>query len=95
MPEVLEPKVLNVRDVGKKLKGAIYVGRPSQWGNPYEIGKDGTREAVVEAYRDYLEMMLAEDPSFLAPLRGKDLICWCTPEPCHADILLEYANGEI
>lgn len=27
-------------------------------------------------------------------LAGKDLVCWCpTFEPCHADLLLEIANG--
>jgi hypothetical protein len=26
-------------------------------------------------------------------LRGKDLVCWCPPGPCHADVLLEIANG--
>ncbi|MFC6489691.1 DUF4326 domain-containing protein [Nitratireductor sp. GCM10026969] len=27
-------------------------------------------------------------------LRGKNLACWCKPgEPCHADVLLELANG--
>lgn len=30
----------------------------------------------------------------LAALRGKDLVCWCRPnQPCHADVLLELANG--
>lgn len=28
-------------------------------------------------------------------LRGKDLACWCPlDQPCHADVLLELANGE-
>ncbi|ULB10701.1 DUF4326 domain-containing protein [Cereibacter azotoformans] len=27
-------------------------------------------------------------------LRGRDLACWCPPgSPCHADVLLEIANG--
>lgn len=27
-------------------------------------------------------------------LRGKDLACWCRlDQPCHADVLLEMANG--
>lgn len=27
-------------------------------------------------------------------LRGKNLACWCAPgSPCHADVLLEIANG--
>jgi hypothetical protein len=36
------------------------------------------------------EAMLAALPS----LRGKNLACWCRlDQPCHADILLEMANG--
>lgn len=32
--------------------------------------------------------------SRLPELRGKNLACWCKPgSPCHADILLEIANG--
>ena len=28
-------------------------------------------------------------------LRGRDLACWCPlDQPCHADVLLELANGE-
>jgi hypothetical protein len=27
-------------------------------------------------------------------LRGKDLVCWCAPQRCHADVLLKYANEE-
>lgn len=30
----------------------------------------------------------------LHQLRGKNLACWCKPgDPCHADVLLELANG--
>ena len=32
----------------------IYIGRPSRWGNPFVIGKDGTREEVVEKYRNWI-----------------------------------------
>lgn len=32
----------------------------------------------------------------LAPLRGKNLACWCPPgAPCHADVLLELANPPV
>jgi hypothetical protein len=31
-----------------------------------------------------------------AELAGKTLVCWCKPEhPCHADVLLAIANGEV
>lgn len=71
----------------------VYIGRPSKWGNPFEIGKHGTREEVIEKYRRYLESR----PSLLAALpdlRGKVLACWCAPLPCHGDVLLELANKE-
>ena len=28
----------------------------------------------------------------MAPLRGKHLVCFCAPKPCHADLLLKRAN---
>lgn len=71
---------------------AVYVGRPTQWGNPYSVTLAG-RTAAVERYRS----LLAEHPGAKAwtmSLRGKDLACWCPlDQPCHADVLLELANG--
>ena len=29
-----------------------------------------------------------------AELRGKDLVCWCAPQRCHADVLMKYANQQ-
>lgn len=72
---------------------AVYVGRPTIWGNPYVIGRDGDRDEVIRKYREYV----THRPDLLArlpELRGKDLVCWCAPKPCHADILLELANSE-
>lgn len=67
---------------------AVYVGRPTKWGNPYTIGKDGTRKEVIEKYRRYLR----NSPHLLESLdelSGKNLVCWCSPLPCHADILIQ------
>jgi len=69
----------------------VYVGRPSKWGNPYIVGKDGTREEVIQKYRDYIvnnERLLES----LSELKGKCLACWCAPLPCHGDVLMELAN---
>jgi hypothetical protein len=83
-------------------EGAVYVGRPSRWGNPFHIVSscDGstTRAEAVRNYRGHLLSSSAVMPSavaaYLEPLRGKDLACWCPlSEPCHADVLLELANG--
>ena len=86
------PKVLNKR-VDQIPPDAIYVGRPSKWGNPFKIGRDGTREEVVAMYRKYLMKADEEVKAHLEELRGKDLVCWCAPLPCHADVLLELANA--
>ena len=93
MSDVLIPQVRNVRDVGKRTTDSqIYVGRRTKWGNPWKIGESGTREEVVELFRLYILDVLEKQPEFLDPLRGKDLVCWCAPLQCHADILLELAN---
>lgn len=87
------PKVYNKRtDVIPE--GAVYVGRPSKYGNPYVIGPHGTRKQVVSKYALSLldNLKLVED--IRKELKGKDLVCWCAPEPCHADVLMEIANEE-
>jgi len=54
-----------------------------------------TATEAVEAYRQWLHQHRpARLEAKLAPLRGKNLACWCPPgHPCHADVLLEMANG--
>lgn len=71
--------------------GSIYVGRPSIWGNPCMLGRDGTRQEVIDKYRAWLtsnKKLMAR----LHELRGKNLVCWCAPLPCHADVLMEMAK---
>lgn len=66
----------------------VYIGRPSIWGNPFEIGKHGNRKEVIEKYREYV----LNDPllmSQLMELDGKVLGCWCRPKACHGDVLVE------
>ena len=69
---------------------AINCGRPSPWGNPFIIGRDGTREEVIEKYRVYAIKRNALDPSWLAPLiTATDVYCWCTPKACHVEVIAE------
>ena len=70
---------------------AVYVGRPSLWGNPFKVGVDGDREAVIAAYEKWLRSNKALMAA-LPRLRGKNLACWCAPRACHADVLLRLAN---
>lgn len=49
----------------------------------------------LDLSRDYATHRAKRHPEWLAPLRGKDLACWCKEgEPCHADILLELPNQQ-
>jgi hypothetical protein len=84
-------------------EGTVYVGRPSPWGNKWRIHDDLGRwllwdaQTVVDLYRidvEHMEDFCGGDrEAFLAPLRGRDLACWCKlDQPCHADVLLELAN---
>lgn len=84
------PQVLNRKFAGIPVD-AVYVGRPSKWGNPFVVGRHGTRDEVVALYEDWLK----RQPHLMASLRelrDKDLVCHCAPSKCHADILLRYAN---
>jgi hypothetical protein len=80
--------------------GAIYVGRPTIWGNPFLVSDYGQQKAV-DLFRDWLNGLDPETRpeqrkrllESIQELRGKDLVCWCRPDqPCHADVLLELAN---
>lgn len=73
----------------------VYIGRAcrrfkqSIWANPFVTGKDGTREEVIEKYETYL----LTNPQLMAKLpelQGKRLCCWCSPKPCHVEVLLRY-----
>lgn len=82
--------------------GAIYVGRPTMWGNPFES---------VARFRQVVDWCKGDIDASCAPatdeqckrvsdmlrrighLRGKQLACWCGLDcECHADVLCELAN---
>lgn len=91
----MSPQVWNKRDPNVP-PDAVYVGRPTKWGNPFEIGRDGDRADVIRQYRAYIDNLRYTSDLFVADLdelRGKDLVCWCAPLDCHADILLSLANA--
>jgi hypothetical protein len=113
-------------------EGAVYVGRPSKWGNPYTVVPDddgnwyvtGTQlghferaardKALAYAVARFRRWLASPSPQpygvhsisravilrDIDHLAGRDLACWCpltdaagNPVPCHADVLLELANG--
>lgn len=86
------PKVWNMRDPNCP-PDAIYIGRPSKWGNPFKITSTDARVMVIQRYKEYAlrrpELLL----EIKRELKGKDLKCWCAPKACHGDVLLEIANA--
>ncbi|WP_439030248.1 DUF4326 domain-containing protein [Gordonia terrae] len=96
--------------------GAVYVGRPTKWGNPYVVHVHtlrcspmhalcplwvaDDREQAARLFRHDLLFPVTHHPQYpdldtiRAELAGRDLVCWCPlDQPCHADVLLELANG--
>lgn len=75
-----------------------YVGRPSALGNPFRIGPDGPRDAVIAKYREWLwDKIQTQDEAVMRELYSLrrihrvtgdlNLVCWCAPEACHADVI--------
>ena len=83
--------VLNKHKTGVPA-GAVYIGRGSKWGNPFRIGPDGDRAAVIAKHECWLrgqrDLLRA-----IEELRGRNLVCFCAPLPCHGDLLLRLANA--
>lgn len=72
----------------------VFVGRPSRWGNPFKIGRDGTREEVIDKYAAWV----VQQPHLMAALgelKGKTLLCYCHPQACHGDVLAALADKGI
>lgn len=108
----------------RKPDGAVYVGRGSKWGNPYEVNDLGhpaqpfymvgkrlesrkasititsAEKSVAAEYAvQWFKRDIEADPEMMRMIRGelagRDLMCWCPlDQPCHADVLLEIANGD-
>jgi hypothetical protein len=83
----------------------VYVGRPAVLGNPYVIGPDGSRHDVVDKYRAWLREQCRHDGGVRRALRQLamryitdgtlTLICWCAPQPCHAEVIRDAVLGMV
>ena len=79
----------------------VYIGRwnwhiqiSSKWGNPFAIGRNGTREEVIAKYKEYI----INKPELLKlipiELKNKILGCWCAPLLCHGNVLAKIADAD-
>lgn len=74
-----------------------YVGRPSALGNPFVISESGDRAAAIAKYEIWLREQIASKNApvirelnrlaLIARKQDLALVCWCSPLPCHADII--------
>lgn len=90
IPKFKLPKVVNLR----KEEHDVKICRGTEWGNPFRIGPDGTREEVIEKYRKWLP----KQPKLmkkLGSLSGQRLGCFCQPKPCHGDAIVEVFREKI
>lgn len=77
----------------------VYVGRPGKglkgpWGNPFTTG---TRAEKIAQYEEWMRERLAAEPKLradVAALHGRILVCFCSPLPCHGDVLARLAEEQ-
>ena len=66
--------------------------KASIWCNTFKLGKNCTsREDSLRLFKEHITSLIEGDPETynLEELRGKNLGCWCHPDSCHGDVLLE------
>ena len=90
-----EPRLREEFEYAQVVNSTVLIDRRTKWGNPFHIGRDGSREEVIARYRAELwrriragEVTLEE----LAELNGCWLACWCEPLPCHGDVIARAAE---
>lgn len=81
-------RVVNLREE----RYDVFMGRPGPWGNPFKIGRDGTRAEVIGRYAELLLMNPQLRLRAKRELKGKRLGCYCKPLECHADLLADVAK---
>lgn len=101
--------IINVKGLTPNKPGVTYVGRSyagwegSVLGNPFHIGRDGSREEVIEKYRQWLRReyrnggVVRMELNKLAwrHMKNKSIVlgCWCAPQACHAEFIRDAIIG--
>lgn len=94
-------KVLNIHKLeGKLPSGSVYIGNKnsqynlpkSKWANPFYL-ENWTRKKKIEEFEKYFVNEIEKGTiteQELLDLYGKDLVCFCSPKPCHGNIIRKY-----
>jgi len=92
----MNTKLVNYRTHNFDKSKIIPIDRRSPFGNPFIIGRDGTRKDVIIKYKKYFYKKLEDNCIFkmaVEKLKGKTLGCWCVPKSCHGDVIIEYLEN--
>jgi hypothetical protein len=76
----------------------VYCGRKGQgqdgyFGNPFKISE--TRELSIIKFKEYFYQRINSDAEYkrrVNSLFNKRLGCFCKPEACHVDVIVDYLN---
>lgn len=89
--------VVNINRVGEY---DVYCGRAGHgqdgyFGNPFRLMAGEPRGSTITRYRRYFYDRLSTDPEFkrrILELKDKRLGCFCKPNACHVDVIIEYLD---
>lgn len=89
--------VANIRDFNPNLNpsACVVIDRTTKWGNPFPVSSvrgGDDRETVIAKYRKWIQTQ-PDLMDALPELKGKVLVCWCAPLPCHGQVLAELADA--
>lgn len=84
-------KIVNV----KEEEFDVYIGRGTKWGNKFIEGVDGTREEVIQLYKEWFLENPVLQVSAIKELQSRVLGCHCKPKACHGDILVDFVKGRL
>lgn len=106
MSNAPEPSVRRIVHVKwREAAGAVYIGRPGPFGNPFALDNAAdpdARDAVIQAYREWFLERVERDVAFrdaVLALQGRVLSCWCPTRKdpwraCHGDVILEWLDNQ-
>jgi hypothetical protein len=86
-------RIQRKRTKGWKMpQGAVYVGHPTAWANPFKVGARNPFGTITQDNRHAVSVYLGFAPqserlvvAAREQLAGKDLACWCGLCDMHAD----------
>lgn len=84
-------RVVNIR----REKYDVYIGRPGPFGNPFHLTEARDRATAIDLFKGWVRAQPELMRRIRRELKGKTLGCYCKPNACHGDILVEIAEGRL